>query len=273
MVKMRPRTLGLALIAVAILSPGLAQADDAEEAKQAFMTASRFFQAEEYEAALPLFQRAYKLSEHRPATIFGLAQCERSLKAYRESMTHFREYLATGPDNAEDVQQTIRLLTDLIKVQDDAEARRQKEQAELEAERSAKQAAQAEAQRVALRAEAERLMQEAEARRAAERAEQAQREAAAEAERQERAAAAAPDLQLAPPDAPVAPEAQQEQVQLTAPTQDAPEESEGGVLSSPWFWVITSVVVVGGAVASGVVLARGTGDNVYGGTSDVVLGN
>lgn len=259
------RTLCLTLLcSLAFASEG--RADDAQAAKDAFVTASRFFHAEEYEAALPLFRKAYTLSGKRPATIFGLAQCERSLKLYDDARKHFVEYLATNPANSDDVKQTISLLDDIIEVRDEAAAKAAKEEA---ANRAAAEAA--------AKAAAEREAAEAAAREAAIR-EQAMREAreAMESERGTpgpegvEAAAPPPEPKPAPALPPPAPRAAPEPA-LTA-TAPAPAEESGSVFESPWFWTITAVVVVGGAVASGVLLTRDNGGDVYGGSSGVVLG-
>lgn len=258
MVGLTRRPFGVAIIALAqaIVFSGAARADDMEAAKQAYGTASRFFQAEEYEAALPLFQEAYKLSGQRPATIFGLAQCERSLKLYDAAMAHFKEYLATNPADAANVKETIALLGDLIAVHNQADAKRKAEAEARAAEQAQKDQAARDKQRALAEAEAQKLAQAA-----------VQKEMAAAAQRRAQAEVVAPS---APPLAPVAqPAAPAPDLTATAP----PPQEDGSVLSSPWFWAITSVVVVGGAVASGVLLTRGDDpQDIYGGSTGVVLG-
>jgi tetratricopeptide (TPR) repeat protein len=85
------------------------------EPKEEFEKATRFFKAGEYEAALPHFQRAYELSNRRPSTVLGLAQCERALKRYESAVVHFREYLASKPTPADaaSVAETLKLVEDL----------------------------------------------------------------------------------------------------------------------------------------------------------------
>jgi tetratricopeptide (TPR) repeat protein len=80
-----------------------------------FERAARYYRAQEYEAALPWFQRAYELSKRRPSAIRALAQCERSLHRYDDAIAHFREYLATNPpeEDARAVRETIVLLEEL----------------------------------------------------------------------------------------------------------------------------------------------------------------
>lgn len=108
----------LAPALVLVLLAGLAETSLAapsseEEGRNAFVRAKRYFEAEEYEAALPHFQKAYELSGHRDSTIFGLAQCLRLLKRYEEAIKRFEEYLQTDPEDRAEVQETIALLKDL----------------------------------------------------------------------------------------------------------------------------------------------------------------
>ncbi|MBI4820534.1 MAG: tetratricopeptide repeat protein [Deltaproteobacteria bacterium] len=102
--------------------------------KDEFEKGTRYFEAEEYEAALPFFQKAYELSGKRPATIFSLAQCERSLKRYDDAITHFKEYLATTPrpPDAAEVETTLALLIDLARDQKLKEEQEQKLEEEEE---------------------------------------------------------------------------------------------------------------------------------------------
>ncbi len=254
-----------------LIAPTEAWAGDAEDARSSFVTASRFFQAEEFEAALPLFEKAYELSGHRPATIFGLAQCERSLKHYVEAMAHFREYLATGPSNAEGVKETLGLLKDLIAVRSDAAGKR-------DADAAAKAQARASAAAQARRVKAEQSAKAAQPRTApvAQNTETGSTEDSESSEEDNMDSGAAYVAPEVPPLAPVlgAPAASsQPDLTATAPVSAEDEAQQGGVFSSPWFWTVASVVVVGGAVASGVLLTGGSPDDIYGGTTGVVLGN
>lgn len=96
---------------------------DTDKGKAQYEIATKYFQIDEYEAALPHFRAAYELSGQRPSTILALAQCERVLKRYTAAIEHFKEYLATGPEDSDAVQETIDLLVEL-------EAKRKKRQAE-----------------------------------------------------------------------------------------------------------------------------------------------
>src|SRR5688500_17248707 len=84
-------------------------------ARASFEKGTKYFKAEEFEAALPLFLEAYELSNHRPATTLALAQCERMLKRYDDALLHYREYLASTPkpSDSKQVLETVELVEDL----------------------------------------------------------------------------------------------------------------------------------------------------------------
>lgn len=125
----------MSLLALLIgLAPDVAQADASskgEEARAAYAKASAFFEADEYAAALPHSQSAYELSNHRPSTVLGLAQCERELEMYAEALGHFREYLATGlePDETAAIESTIELLEEKKTRNDALEAEKKQQEA------------------------------------------------------------------------------------------------------------------------------------------------
>lgn len=104
-----------------------------EGGRAEFERAARYYKAQEYDAALPWFQKAYELSGKRPSTIRALAQCERSLKMYDRSIEHFREYLATNPPAAEakSVRQTIALMEELKTSSDAIAEAKKKDPADL----------------------------------------------------------------------------------------------------------------------------------------------
>ncbi|MEQ9500594.1 MAG: tetratricopeptide repeat protein [Deltaproteobacteria bacterium] len=231
------RAIWIACVAVMAVATRAHAQDDGGRA--AYVKATRYFEAEEFRAALPYFERAYEQSGHRPATIFGLAQCLRSLRRYEDAIVYFKEYIATEPDNASEVRETLTLLEEI--------AAKQRRDREAEA---------------AKKAEEDKRAEEAAALRQREEAEQREAERAAaiaEAEARAREAAEAV-IESAPPPPPTAAVA-------TAPAP-APQD-DGSVLSSPVFWIITGAAVVGGAVALGVVAT--SQESTYGGTADVVL--
>jgi hypothetical protein len=59
------------------------------------------------------------------------------------------------------------------------------------------------------------------------------------------------------------------------PTSEAHDEAHdegGGVLSSPWFWIVTAVLVIGGGVAAAILLTQtGGGGAPNGGNTGVIL--
>jgi tetratricopeptide (TPR) repeat protein len=82
--------------------------------KKEFILGVRFFKAGEYDAALPLFRKAYELSGHRRSAVLALAQVERVLKLYDDAIAHYREYLAMDPPNAKKIRETIKLTQELL---------------------------------------------------------------------------------------------------------------------------------------------------------------
>ena len=211
------------LAAFTVASTGVFAANGREE----FEKGSRYFKAEEYEAALPYFRKAYEMSGHRPAAVFALAQCERSLKMYGPAIQHFREYLESKPANAADVEETIALLQELL-VQQRAKnqsAREKARKAEAQRRAEAKRRAQADAE--AKRRAHARAQEEADAREKAE----------AEVRRLKLEARAAP----APAPRP----------SLAAETPLAAASEDHTIFESSWFWVITGAIAVGGAVTAG----------------------
>jgi tetratricopeptide (TPR) repeat protein len=98
----------LTVLAFAIPSAALA-----DGGREEFEKANEFFEAGEYDAALPYYQKAYELSGHRPSTIRALAQCERALRMYEEAILHFKEYLSTSPEEGPQIEQTLGLLEEL----------------------------------------------------------------------------------------------------------------------------------------------------------------
>jgi tetratricopeptide (TPR) repeat protein len=236
----------LSCLLLLLLLPTAALADDT--GKSEYQAGTRYFEAEEFDAALPLFRIAYERSGKRPATIFALAQCERSLKRYDDAIFHFKEYLATGPDNDVEVRETVGLLEELVARNKAEQASKEKAAAEAAQKANAEQRAQEDQ-----RQSAERQLQEERSRRQA--AEQA---AAQERERRMEAEA---KTQALPAPVPVPTPA------LT--TTSPPPAEDDSLLESPVFWIVTAAVVAGGAVAATVALSAGS--SPYGGSSGLVL--
>lgn len=132
--------LAAAALFFALLSFAVPVRADSGGGKAEYEKAVKYSKAGEYEAALPLFERAYVLSNKRPSTILALAQCERELKMYDAAIGHFREYLAgkPAPKDAPKIEETIALLEDLRAREKErlaraAEEERQKAEAEQKA--------------------------------------------------------------------------------------------------------------------------------------------
>lgn len=239
--------LGLVLLGAA---PALAAQDPPGKAD--YETAARFFDAEEFEAALPYFQRAYELSGKRPAAVLGLAQCLRALKRYGEAIARYEEYLTTKPMDAAEIEETLRLLRALLAHSEKQAAERAAAQAESERKSREAEARDAEARAVAARrAEAERAQVREDATRVAEEA--ARRVATEEATRRRSEPPPAPAL--------VAP---------AVPAPEATEDDDGSFLASPVFWVITGVLAAGGGTAA-VLFATKSEADPYAGSAGVLL--
>lgn len=209
-----------------LASPGKGPTSSPPAGRSEFEKATRFFEAEEYEAALPLFERAYELSEKRPSTMRALAQCERALKMYSRSLEHFREYLATDPREKASIEETIELLETL------------EQKALIEAAASAKAQAEEEERR---RAEAD-LLRQAEA-------ERIERESAARQTERTRI-----DREEKGNEIPVRPMA------IPAPPGNSEETQDGPTwFKSPLFLVGAALLVAGGATAA-VLLTRNKTD-------------
>lgn len=101
-----------------ICTTAAAHAKEAKQsAKKSFQTGLQLFKAEEYELALPHFEKAVTLSKRRPSAVLALAQCQRILKMYAAALKHFREYLAgkPNPKKVGQIQETIEVVELLVK--------------------------------------------------------------------------------------------------------------------------------------------------------------
>ena len=126
---------------------------DPAAAKSAYLAAQKLFKAEEFKLALPLFEKAYRLSNKKPSSIMGLAQCERMLKMYDSAIMHFNEYLAVAPskERKKRIQETLRILEQQnaqLKAEQAAEEEKKK-LAEAEAEKIRKKEAELLAEKLA----------------------------------------------------------------------------------------------------------------------------
>jgi tetratricopeptide (TPR) repeat protein len=100
---------------VICLASSVQAATKAPTAKEVFGKGLRLFKAEEYELALPHFEKAVALSKRRPSTVLALAQCQRILKMYAPALKHFQEYLdgKPNPKKVDQIRETIEVLKEL----------------------------------------------------------------------------------------------------------------------------------------------------------------
>ncbi|MBK6685870.1 MAG: tetratricopeptide repeat protein [Deltaproteobacteria bacterium] len=108
--------IGALILGLVLVGTSAFAAPKKNDGKAEFEKAMRYYQAQEFEAALPWFEKAYELSGRRASTIRALAQCERSLKRYEPAILHFEEYLATKPrpSDATAVEETVAILKELV---------------------------------------------------------------------------------------------------------------------------------------------------------------
>jgi tetratricopeptide (TPR) repeat protein len=239
------------VLVLAASTPARAE-DGTERARAEFELASKYFDAEDYRAALPHFKNAYDLTNHRPTAVFALAQCERALKRYDDAIAHFEEYLGTKPPAAEaaQVKETIKRLRELRDTQQSkAEPKRAlgTETPDLDA-KPAENPAYKSLDKPVVEKAIETPAIKVEEKKAVE----------------ARPKPAEPvDLRVKPEPKPTPP--------LPAPTVVAPppEPEHGSVLSSPILWIAAGAAIVGGAVAIGF-LARSK-ESSYAGNSGVVI--
>ena len=107
-------------------APNTAATDDAEsdpqyaEAKKYFERGVQFFDAENYDAALTEFERAYAHLKGHPKRFFvldNIGQCHERQFRYDRALEYYRRYLKEGGQAADDravVQATIRTLEGLL---------------------------------------------------------------------------------------------------------------------------------------------------------------
>jgi tetratricopeptide (TPR) repeat protein len=85
-----------ALLLLLALLPARALAAD-PPGRIEFEQAKRLFDSGRATEALPLFEKAYRLSKKRASTVLALALCEREVGRFAEALAHLDEYLAKVP--------------------------------------------------------------------------------------------------------------------------------------------------------------------------------
>jgi tetratricopeptide (TPR) repeat protein len=222
--------------------------DEITDPKVAFEIAKELSDNEDHQAARPYFVKAYVLSDHKPVSILGLAQCERMLNNYDEAIILYKEYLATKPSpaSAEKIQETIALLERL---------KPEEKKVDLTpAIGAAPEIAPA------------KKPSPPPAREYTPPISNEPSPTPSISNEPVRETRPAPKQETAPPES-IAPAPEV----TTAPPieqEDRSDEAGGSVFSSPVFWAIAGAVVVGGAVAGG--LALTSGGELYPGSTGVV---
>lgn len=97
---MLARALAIAMT-LAVLAPRAAYADEASSARELYERGIRFYNLQQFDAALDAFQGAYSIE--RPEFLFNIAQCQRQLRQYEAAARSYRAFVASfpgGPDSA-----------------------------------------------------------------------------------------------------------------------------------------------------------------------------
>ena len=113
-----PRYLTAIFCVLVLVRPGATHAREAGQDAQAralFSRAEVHFNLQEFDKALALYSRAYKIKP-LPGFLFNIGQCQRYLGKPREALFSFKIYLVRvpNPPNREQVEQLIRLMEEHI---------------------------------------------------------------------------------------------------------------------------------------------------------------
>ena len=114
------RSAVVAVIVVCTATPCLAEGpDDEGQARILFEQAEAQFANKAFEAALKLYEQAYKLRQ-LPGFLFNIGQCQRFLGQYQAALFSYRRYLARLPQtpNRDQTEELIELMQQLIARQD-----------------------------------------------------------------------------------------------------------------------------------------------------------
>jgi tetratricopeptide (TPR) repeat protein len=92
------RLLLLFICLLAFASPVMAQSNPDEQSKELYAKGKVFFDKEEYQKALALFQEAYQLSKN-PGLLPNIGQCHKELGQNTEAALAFQSFLRSSPDS------------------------------------------------------------------------------------------------------------------------------------------------------------------------------
>ena len=95
------------VLAIVLVSP-TARAEDKAAARSAYAEGTKYYDLNNFEAALKAFEKAYWNYEE-PAFLFNIAQCYRQLDRKKDAVKFYRSYLRKVPDapNRSDVEKLI----------------------------------------------------------------------------------------------------------------------------------------------------------------------
>lgn len=82
-------------IALLVLGPLVAHADDPNLAKREFQLGFKDLNAGRFEKALAHYERSYE-AESRSRTLFNMALCEEELGRYKDAIDHYQQFLVEG---------------------------------------------------------------------------------------------------------------------------------------------------------------------------------
>jgi tetratricopeptide (TPR) repeat protein len=116
--------LALAAIALLVGVARPARAEDKAAARAAYAEGTKYYDLNNFEAALKAFEKAYWNYEE-PAFLFNIAQCYRQLDRKQDAVKFYRSYLRKVPEapNRADVEKLIASLDEAIANEKRAAAR------------------------------------------------------------------------------------------------------------------------------------------------------
>ncbi len=109
------------LLALVLLLPRVAAADDTASVKRLFVSGSKHFDLGEYRDALSDFKEGFRLNDD-PVFLYNIAQCHRLLNENAEAIRSYRVYLRRRPNapNRAEVEQKIASLESVMAEQQKA---------------------------------------------------------------------------------------------------------------------------------------------------------
>ena len=100
------------LIAIALLLPLAARAEDKDAARKASADGQKYYNLNQFSDALESFKRAYWNYEE-PSFLYNIAQCHRLLGHKKDAIDFYRSYLRNAPPEAPNRVASQRMITEL----------------------------------------------------------------------------------------------------------------------------------------------------------------